>query len=207
MHAHPDDELLWMGGTLLRYSQNFRVDFACLTVPFNIPRLKGLFGLEDYFDTGLIICLGYEDDTAVWKEGAGFRFDPVWAESIDFSRYDIVFSHNVHGEYYHPHHVYIHNTLKERSIPFVSFGHLRDWDFIVELSNRDREEKQSALKLLYFSEYTRNLRKFTYWNTIVERFRLEVPNVPDCAEIRNEIMKKALKIFPGALRDGCQASV
>ena len=173
LFAHPDDELLWMGGTLLKFRDNFSIDFVCLTIPFNKPRVKGLFYLDRYFDTNLVFCLGYEDDTAVWREGAEVDFDDLWLDCIDFGKYDLIFSHNQYGEYYHPHHIYIHNKLKENNIPFISFGHLGEFDFAVNLEKKDIEKKQDAIRDLYYSEFDRCMHKFSYWKTKKERFRFE----------------------------------
>jgi hypothetical protein len=173
LFAHPDDEILFMGGTLLKYRDKMKIDFACLTVPFNKARLKGLFRLGDYFDTGSIMCLGYEDDPAVWREGAELKFDDTWVDCLDFSKYDAVFSHNQYGEYYHPHHIYIHETLKRREISFYSFGHLGQYDCVVELSPGEISDKQKVLKELYPSEFSRCIHKFSYWRTDLERFRFE----------------------------------
>lgn len=193
IHAHPDDEVLWMGGTLLKYRERFLVDFACLTIPFNKPRLKGFFGLERYFDTGVLMCLGYEDDTAVWREGAPCDFDDIWLECLALEKYDLIFSHNRHGEYYHPHHVYIHDTLKKNRVPFISFGHLGEFDFAVDLSDNDIARKQAIITDLYHSEFSRAIYKFSYWRVSREMFRYEVPN--DDPALRREMEMKVRKLM------------
>ncbi|MCD4784785.1 MAG: PIG-L family deacetylase [Candidatus Eremiobacteraeota bacterium] len=202
--AHPDDELLWMGGTLLKYRENFKVDFACLTMPFNRSRVKGLFRIERHFNTGVILCFGYEDDTAVWREGVNFDFDDQWLDCLDYEKYDLIFSHNRYGEYYHPHHIYIHNRLKEKGIPFISFGHLEFSDFYVNLDDKERSEKQNLLMELYPSEYERSFHKFTYWHTNIERFRFEIPDENneknENEDVREEFMKKIDCLWGGELQ-------
>lgn len=188
LFAHPDDELLWMGGTLLKYRDRFEIDFACLTMPFNKPRIKGLFRLDRFFNTDVIMCLGYEDNTAVWREGAEVDFDDIWLDCIDFDKYDLIFSHNEFGEYYHPHHVFIHSRLKEKGIPFISFGHLGETRWTVELTEEEVRRKQDAIKDLYYSEFDRCMHKFTYWKTRKERFQMEIPE-EDSGIRRAETMK------------------
>ena len=185
LFAHPDDELLWMGGTLLKYRDRLKIDFACLTIPFNKPRVKGLFRLDRFCDTGVIMCLGYEDNTAVWREGAEVDFDDIWLDCIDFDKYDLIFSHNMHGEYYHPHHIFIHNSLKQRAIPFISFGHLRETQWTVNLTEEEVKRKQDAIRDLYYSEFDRCMHKFTYWRTQTERFRMEIQGSQRAESMKN----------------------
>jgi len=170
LHAHPDDELVWMGGTLIKYKDILEVDFVCLTFPFNKPRIAGFMNLDRYFNAKRMICLGFEDDPAVYREGKDFFFDDSWMEGIDFSRYDLVFSHNQKGEYHHPHHLYLNFTLRKFDIPFISWGHVGERDFSIHLEPQHKEEKIKIISDLYILEYDRVLKGFAHLWTQDENF-------------------------------------
>ncbi len=171
--AHPDDEVLWAGGFLIRYRKVMQVDFVRLTLPFNIHRISGLMKLDRYFNVSKVMCLGFEDDPDVYRKGKPFSFYEGWVDAIDFKKYHIILSHNENGEYGHPHHIFVHNTLKRRSIPFISFGHKEGEDFGIILTPREVRLKQRILEDLYTEEVKRCLTKFSYWNTPVERYKFE----------------------------------
>lgn len=173
--AHPDDELLWTGGFLLRYKERLQIDFICLTAPFNISRIYGLINLDRYFKTGKIICLGFEDDPAVYREGADLQFDDGWIEALNFDDYGLILSHNKEGEYGHPHHAYVHQTLKNRGISFISFGHSKSCDFKINLSPEEIKRKQEVMRDLYSVEVKRRLTRHSYWDTNQEKFKFEGP--------------------------------
>jgi hypothetical protein len=186
--AHPDDEILWMGGFLLKYGKFLKIDFICITAPFNISRIAGLLKLDLYFDTGKIVCLGYPDDPAVYREGAPFQFDDSWVDALDFDKYDLIFSHNENGEYGHPHHKYAHDTLKKYSAPFISFGQEECFDFSIRLEPELIKKKQGILKELYQGEVCRCLPHHPYWSTDQEGFKFEGPKE------RFPAIKKLLKM-------------
>ncbi len=162
----------------MRYRERLKLDFICLTSPFNRPRIAGLLRLDAYFPGSRVICLGYPDDPAVVREGAPFDFDDSWMEGIDFPGYPLIFSHNRHGEYGHPHHIYLHQALKSRGIPFISFGHHGDYHFALQLSPQQIQEKQDIIRKLYGIETRRLLPSHSYWDCGYEDFRLEGFSTP-----------------------------
>jgi LmbE family N-acetylglucosaminyl deacetylase len=101
--AHPDDEVLWFGGLLLRHPGNWTV-FCCST-PTRDP------------------VRAYKFFTSCERLGAVGRVLPfretlqaplVGLEEIDLAGFDVVVTHGAAGEYGHPHHKQVHEFVISR---------------------------------------------------------------------------------------------
>ena len=108
LHAHPDDELLFAGALMLAHP-----DWEWTTVSLTGgPRRSRYPG----------ICLGFPDEWRIlsvaeyheWRAAvAALRLEP-----------DVTISHNMLGEYGHPHHMAVHRIAHELFAPV--------WDFLVQ---------------------------------------------------------------------------
>ncbi len=107
--AHPDDELIWMGGMLLRHKSDWNTKVICLTRASDKDRnpkfkkackilgVKGLiYDLDDYSEKK-------------WNEQEVIKIIKKHCNKS----YDIVFTHGKNGEYGHPHHKEIHKIINK----------------------------------------------------------------------------------------------
>ncbi|MFH1327191.1 MAG: PIG-L family deacetylase [archaeon] len=107
--AHPDDETLWMGGTLIRNKKNWNTTIICLTRANDkdrSPKFKKVckvFGTKGYIynldDKNLDKSLNQKDILKIIS-----KYSKV--------KYDIIFTHGQNGEYGHPRHINIHKAVK-----------------------------------------------------------------------------------------------
>ena len=107
--AHPDDELIWMGGTLLRHKKDWNTKVVCLTRESDgdrNPKFKKaceILGVEGF--------IYYLDDTTnnPWNQQEAIDIISKHCGTI----YDLVFTHGENGEYGHPHHKLIHKIVSK----------------------------------------------------------------------------------------------
>ena len=109
LHAHPDDELLFAGALMLS-RPTWGWTTVSLTAGIRADKYPG-------------ICLGHADE---WRILAASEF-ASWRKSVEdlALKPDVVFTHNLMGEYGHPHHMSVHQIAHAVfSCPI--------WDFYVE---------------------------------------------------------------------------
>lgn len=107
--AHPDDELIWMGGMLLRHKNDWNITVLSLTRASDKDRApKFKKSCETLGVNGFIYDL--DDETAN-------PWNPEDATSIisNFSdrNYDIVFTHGENGEYNHLRHKELNKIINK----------------------------------------------------------------------------------------------
>mgnify|MGYP001221465943 CR=1 FL=1 len=129
--AHPDDETLWMGGTLIRNKKNWNTTIVCLTRKSDkdrYPKFKKvmkILGVKGYI---------YDLDDQNIKE-------PLNQKSIldiiskHKGKYDYLFTHGENGEYGHIRHKDVHkailtslrkNILKTKKTFFFSYHKVKN---------------------------------------------------------------------------------
>ncbi|HPD81600.1 MAG TPA: PIG-L family deacetylase [Candidatus Pacearchaeota archaeon] len=114
--AHPDDETIWMGGTLLKIKdkQDSDVTLICLCRKNDKDRFPKFqkacknLGIKNYFISDL-------DD---FEEGYFKKISPqeIIKRILKVTKekeYDSLFTHGKNGEYGHTRHKEIHNAVKE----------------------------------------------------------------------------------------------
>jgi LmbE family N-acetylglucosaminyl deacetylase len=110
--AHPDDETIWMGGTLLKNKYNWDTTIISLCRKKDIDRAPK-FGK---------VCLeynarGFMSDLDDSEEGdyKKINSDDIIKRILQYSKgsYDYVFTHGENGEYGHPRHKEVHNAVIE----------------------------------------------------------------------------------------------
>ena len=123
--AHPDDETIFCGGTMLTYPA-WKWTIVCMTHAESSPRHRHFWNAMNRFEElGVNIdnhfMLGQEDhpnrkltqeEEATWRSAL---------KSCNLSS-DLVFTHNTLGEFGHEHHKYL-NTLVHELFP-------NPWEFI-----------------------------------------------------------------------------
>ncbi|MFA5060954.1 MAG: PIG-L family deacetylase [Candidatus Pacearchaeota archaeon] len=105
--AHPDDETIWMGGTLLQNKWNITIVSLCRKDDADrAPKFMKV--CENYNATCFMSDL--EDDSL---EDVELRevVDRI-RSLISRTKYDYIFTHGENGEYGHKRHIDVHNAVK-----------------------------------------------------------------------------------------------
>jgi LmbE family N-acetylglucosaminyl deacetylase len=165
--AHPDDETIWMGGTLLEHKE---VDWTIFSLCrasdqdrapkfYKVCELFGAIGMmADLEDEGL---MGLEDSLPVIKEIVRGR--------VRLQDYRYIFTHGKNGEYGHPRHIGVHlavaelfggSQIKGGSLLFFNYKKKsqeqfstliagKDSDYVVKLDERIFKEKKRIMTDVY----------------------------------------------------------
>lgn len=109
--AHPDDETIWMGGTMLSYPQvNWTVLSLCRQ--HDTDRYpKFLKVMKKYGAKGIITNL--EDEGFMTVKQSIPVIKKIILQKIKNKEFDYIFSHNLNGEYGHERHIGAHLAIKE----------------------------------------------------------------------------------------------
>jgi LmbE family N-acetylglucosaminyl deacetylase len=109
--AHPDDELIWMGGTLLRHKdkRDWNTTVLCLTRKSDSDRNPKFFKVAK--ELGVEAHIYDFDDTTSepWNPSEVIKIIKKFSNKV----YDIVFTHGKNGEYGHPHHKLINKIINK----------------------------------------------------------------------------------------------
>lgn len=104
--AHPDDETIWMGGTiLLNPDWNWKIFMATHTENDNRGNefLKAIQGYSEKVKNLSYEFMNLMPDTQnpdeIDQNGVFTRLS-----QMDFDQFDVMFTHNIDGEYRHPNH-------------------------------------------------------------------------------------------------------
>lgn len=158
--AHPDDETIWMGGTILR---NKDWDWTIISLcrksdKDRMPKFKKvcqLYGakamIEDIEDEKLIPLPQKEIEEIIKKNIIGKKFE-------------VVFTHGRNGEYGHKRHLDVHNAIsamsKEKKLDceeIYCFDYTsrklpkprKNSHLVVELTKKEHEQKIDIISKLY----------------------------------------------------------
>ncbi len=106
--AHPDDETIWMGGTILR---NKAWDWTIFSLcrksdPDRMPKFKKV--CDFYNATSIIDNLDDEKLKPLPEE----KIINIIQNNLDRHNYDYIFTHGENGEYGHIRHKEIHHAVK-----------------------------------------------------------------------------------------------
>lgn len=126
--AHPDDELIWMGGMILRNKNKWNTTVLCLTRSSDPDRKpKFIKVAKELGFRGFIYDL---DDTTnePWNEKEVVSIIKKFCNQF----YDIVFTHGSNGEYGHLRHKETHNIINKliedkilKTKSLMNFNYLR----------------------------------------------------------------------------------
>lgn len=108
--AHPDDETIWMGGTLLNNRESWQVTILSLCRrddPDRAPKFKRV--CERLGARGFMSDLEDEELSDATDQEIVSRI----LEFVDGKKWDRVFTHGSNGEYGHKRHIETHRAVKK----------------------------------------------------------------------------------------------
>ena len=163
--AHPDDETIWIGGTLLRLKDvNWTIFCLCRgDDPIRAPRFKK--ACEYYHARGLISDL--EDQGLLNIEKSLPEIKKRLIDNFAKEKPDYIFTHDYNGEYGHERHTAVHiavkELVKEGIIPceklfFFAYkpdpkelvtNNIESSSFAIELEAKELAEKKSVIEKIY----------------------------------------------------------
>jgi hypothetical protein len=135
--AHPDDELIFGGAELIQHGPEYKV--ICLTNKSNKTRSKEFEQVMGKLNVGSWEMLDYEDKLDSTKE---FNLNDI----LSYKDWKKIVTHNPIGEYGHPQHKLIFESVKRFTTNFYVFGKSN-----IKLSQDILNNKLETLKL-YKSE-------------------------------------------------------
>ena len=163
--SHPDDETIWMGGTILRHPEiNWTiVVLARRNDPDRYPRF--VCAARSYHARGIISDL--EDEGRLTLKESIPEIEWRLRRLVPAQRFDYIFTHGSEGEYGHPRHKGVHRVVKNLfrkrqrgASNLFFFAYTFDEkkkfcvpapraDFSLLLSSKAFKTKQSVIRNLY----------------------------------------------------------
>lgn len=129
MVAHPDDCIIF-GYPFFSISKQFDWTICYLTYKSWEVRAQEMikFWAKRSVTTKF---LGFRDDFKQVEQGiTGFDNTRAKKQILETAnQYDLILTHNSDGEYGHIHHVFVHNSLTETSIPQIFFAGVDNFNF------------------------------------------------------------------------------
>ena len=163
--AHPDDETIWMGGTIARHKDVSWTIFA-LCRKSDPDRMPKFMRVVKYYGARGIIC-DLEDEGILSVQESIPEIIKIIRKELSQKTFDILFTHGVNGEYGHPRHKGVHLAVRQmfekkelRAKAVFFFSYQLDKQkriaiprerspFCVELSNKEWKAKRNVIKQLY----------------------------------------------------------
>lgn len=152
--AHPDDETIFLGGYMLK---NPEWNWTVVSVTHSLDSVRGSEFQRACQRLGARpIMLGQED---VFEKELDQDLIVQFLHQISQQGYDMVFTHNQVGEYGHPHHICIHNAVKQVFKKPYFFGYNSFSDMDIKLNAWELEKKRKILHECYSSQSSKPFMK------------------------------------------------
>lgn len=163
--AHPDDETIWMGGTIKRCKKlNWTIFVLCRES--DADRMPKFLKVANYYKAKGIIC-DLEDEEIMSVEQSVPKIKEIIRGRLPENKFDYIFTHGLSGDYGHPRHVGVHRAVKEmiennelsaenifyfayerKSYPWKAISD-PEAKIYVELSKSEWKAKRDVIKKLY----------------------------------------------------------
>ncbi len=163
--AHPDDETIWMGGTLARH-RNVKWTIFVLCRKSDPDRMPKFMRVAKYYGARGIIC-DLEDEGIMSIEESIPVIQNTIRAKLPQREWDVLFVHGANGEYGHPRHKGVHRAvktmlqtgeLKAKQVFFFAYRlgakkkiaiPRENARYTMELSNQGWKAKRNVIKKLY----------------------------------------------------------
>jgi len=162
--AHPDDETIWMGGTILENIGKWDLTIISLCRKNDEDRSPKFKKVCELFNAKCFISdLDDSEDEDYEKISEREIIDRI--QEFTDKNYDIIFTHGKNGEYGHIRHVEIHNTVDKmiktgilncKQVFFFAYVKEKDYCIIdpsankfINLNNRQTTEKKKIIQKIY----------------------------------------------------------
>ena len=176
--AHPDDETIWMAGTILKY-QNIDWTIFVLCRRNDPDRYsKFLRAAQFYHAQGIISDL--EDEGALTLKESLAEIEKRIGNQLPKKKFDYIFTHGSNGEYGHVKHRGAHIVVKRLfqkkkliSHNLFFFAYFRPQaEFCLKLSKEEFKIKKDIIKNIYgFSKFSFENKNCTRVETF-DKYRL-----------------------------------
>ena len=161
--AHPDDETIWIGGTIAR---NKKIDWTIFSLcrASDHDRAPKFRRVCEYYEARSIIT-DLDDEGKLSLEEVKQEAKKIILEKIDFNEFDYIFTHGVNGEYGHERHIAVHlaidELIKEKKInpeTVFYFNYVKNKNDLLEpdnnsivnyLSKKELVEKKKIVAEMY----------------------------------------------------------
>lgn len=158
--AHPDDETIWLGGTILKY-KNLDWTIFSLCRRSDRDRAPKFFKVCEYYGArGLMTDLDDENRLTIKQTLPVIK--KIILKELRGKEFDFIFTHGANGEYGHPRHKGVHQVVKQLikegklKTKFVFYFHYfrqpadkTKPDFSLKLSAREFAQKKKIMTKLY----------------------------------------------------------
>ena len=160
--AHPDDETIWMGGSILRNKKKWNTSIVCMCRkddPDRAPKFRKVCMV--YNARSFISDLDDEKLNDMETEEVKSRL-PGWVAKQEW---DLIYTHNKNGEYGHKRHKIVHfaveemlqeGILKSKKVFFFDYYTARGLAFpraradkFINLNDIELSSKKNVIKNIY----------------------------------------------------------
>jgi len=107
--AHPDDETIWMGGTIIR-NKDWEKTIICLCRKKDKDRYPKFKEACKTYDSNCFISDLDDSEKDYYKKISQESIIKRIKKYAD-KKYDYIFTHGKNGEYYHPRHIEVHEAV------------------------------------------------------------------------------------------------
>lgn len=162
--AHPDDETIWMGGTILKNPQMRWTIFALCRASDRDRAPKFRRVCRHYGARAIIADL--EDDGIMNIRESVPKIRRIIKQKTGRKKFDYIFTHGLAGEYGHSRHISVHLAVKQmigarilKCGRFYNFAYNADAKnrirndhsarFFIKLNRNELDEKRGIIRKLY----------------------------------------------------------
>ncbi|OHA66846.1 MAG: hypothetical protein A3E07_03925 [Candidatus Wildermuthbacteria bacterium RIFCSPHIGHO2_12_FULL_45_9] len=110
--AHPDDETIWMGGTIASYQRAVDWIIFVLCRKSDPDRMPKFMRVATHYNAQGIIC-DLEDEAILSIEESILPIQAIIRQQLPLKRFDYLFTHASYGEYRHARHQGVHLAVKQ----------------------------------------------------------------------------------------------